>query len=80
MVFTPYYRAEKAQEIASGTGVGLAKAQYVIEQMGGTLKIIETAPNKGTTFALSLRVAEQPTTEAGLEEAMEQGTAFGTGA
>ena len=54
-VFEPFYRAEKSRGIA-GTGLGLSIVKRVVEARGGTVSI-ESEPQQGTTFVLSLPLA-----------------------
>jgi len=51
-VFTPFYRASTARSFA-GTGVGLAGAQGIVAQHGGTISL-ESAPGVGTTVTITL--------------------------
>ncbi len=56
-VFTPFYRASTACGVA-GTGLGLAGAQGIIAQHGGTIAL-ESAPGVGTTVTITLPGAEK---------------------
>jgi len=53
-IFEPLFTTKR-----SGTGLGLAVAQQVIERHGGTI-YVDTAPGAGTTFFLLLSAAEEP--------------------
>ncbi len=50
-VFTPFYRASTARGFA-GTGLGLAGAQGIVAQHGGTIAL-ESAPGVGTTVTIT---------------------------
>jgi signal transduction histidine kinase len=52
-IFSPYYTTK-----AKGTGLGLAGARRAIEAQGGEIRF-ESAPAKGTTFYVTLPVADQ---------------------
>lgn len=52
-VFDPFFTTKN-----EGTGLGLSIAHSIVEQHGGQIRI-ETAPGKGTTFAVSLPVHEE---------------------
>lgn len=54
-IFQPFFSTKGAQ----GTGLGLAVAQKVAEENGGTL-YAESEPGKGTTFTLTLPIFLQP--------------------
>jgi CheY-like chemotaxis protein len=52
-IFEPLFTTKR-----SGTGLGLAVAQQVIDRHGGSIRV-ESAPGKGTTFYILLPAAEQ---------------------
>jgi len=62
-IFTRYYRASTAQGVA-GSGLGLAGAQAIVAQHGGTI-VVESVAGQGTTIVLTLPYV--PTTS-GMEE------------
>jgi signal transduction histidine kinase len=51
-IFTPFFRADKARSIASGTGLGLALVKAIAEWHGGSLTLIDS--KSGAVFKLSL--------------------------
>lgn len=51
-IFTPFYRADRARAIASGTGLGLALVKAIAEWHGGSITLIESRP--GALFKLTL--------------------------
>lgn len=59
LVFQPYFRSEKAKEMASGTGLGLNITKSLIEMQGGRIWF-ESQPGKGTIFHFTLPCAEVP--------------------
>jgi signal transduction histidine kinase len=52
-VFKWFRRAQNAESISTGTGIGLAVVQQVIEQHGGTVEAA-SEPGRGSTFTLRL--------------------------
>ena len=52
-VFTPFRRGRHAARMARGTGIGLAGAQQIVAQHGGTLSA-ESSLGHGSTFTLRL--------------------------
>jgi CheY-like chemotaxis protein len=40
--------------VYGGTGLGLALARRLAEKLGGTLNLLQSAPNQGSTFRLTL--------------------------
>ena len=53
-VFDPYFRAERAQEVAEGTGLGLGICREIIESHGGELTITSDTSGGGTTVTVML--------------------------
>jgi signal transduction histidine kinase len=51
-VFEPFFRADPARQ-GSGTGLGLALAQRIVQAMGGAIRV-ESEPHVGTRFAIEL--------------------------
>jgi nitrogen-specific signal transduction histidine kinase/ActR/RegA family two-component response regulator len=58
-IFEPLFTTKR-----SGTGLGLAVAQQIIERHGGSIHV-DTAPGEGTTFFLLLPAAEQAAVQQG---------------
>ena len=57
-LFDRFYRGEDALVLAqSGTGLGLAIAKQLAEMHGGRLSLARSEPGQGSTFALTLPVA-----------------------
>ena len=57
-LFDRFYRGEDALVLAqSGTGLGLAIAKQLAELHGGRLSLAKSEPGKGSTFVLTLPVA-----------------------
>ena len=57
-IFEPFYRSPSVRSAQiHGTGLGLALAKQVAEWMGGSLTV-QSDPGSGSTFTLSLRVAQ----------------------
>jgi two-component system cell cycle sensor histidine kinase/response regulator CckA len=54
-LFNPFFTTKAA----AGSGLGLASSRKIIEDCGGNI-IAESAEGKGTTFTISLPLAEQP--------------------
>jgi signal transduction histidine kinase len=61
-LFERHYRGVQAQGEIPGTGLGLAIAKELIEQMGGTIKVIGPPSDEthlpGTVFTVSLPFSE----------------------
>ncbi len=56
-IFEPFYRSLRAQSMrAFGSGLGLSMTKRIVEAMGGKISVA-TAPGKGTSFTLHLRIA-----------------------
>ena len=51
-VFDPFFTSKG---VGQGTGLGLAVSYGIIERHGGTI-VVESAPDKGTTFTITLPV------------------------
>ena len=59
-IFKPFYRAPDVQAAQiHGTGLGLALARRIAEDLGGTLSV-SSQPGHGSTFTLTLRAAADP--------------------
>jgi len=56
-VFSPFFRAERAQEMAGGMGLGLAVCRKVIESQGGIITATPR-PGGGADFWFTLQVAD----------------------
>jgi signal transduction histidine kinase len=53
-VFEPFWRGDAART-SPGSGLGLALAKRIVEAMGGGISV-ESAPNRGSRFAILLPV------------------------
>ena len=62
-IFDPFYSTKER-----GTGLGLAFAQQVVKEHGGTIRC-ESAVGRGTSFSVRLPAAEERTAEAATEAA-----------
>ena len=56
-VFEPFYTTKKPGSGLGGTGLGLSVSYGIVENHGGTISV-ESEEGKGTTFIVSLPVAE----------------------
>ena len=56
-IFTRYYRAGNAGQIADGSGIGLAGARHVISAHGGTIDV-QSKVGAGSTFTIQLPVMD----------------------
>ncbi len=56
-IFDPFYRGQAARAAQiHGTGLGLSLTKNIVEAMGGRISV-QSAPGKGSTFTLHLRVS-----------------------
>lgn len=58
-IFERFYKADKSRG-KSGTGLGLSIAKEIMDQLGETITV-QSVIGKGTTFTLSLSIAEEDT-------------------
>jgi PAS domain S-box-containing protein len=58
-LFAPFERLDAAQTDVEGTGIGLTLSRYLTQAMGGTLDV-ESVIEQGSTFSVTLPVAEGP--------------------
>jgi PAS domain S-box-containing protein len=58
-VFKPFDRLGAERSGVQGTGVGLTLSKHLVEQMGGTIEL-ESEPDAGATFVVSLPTASPP--------------------
>jgi signal transduction histidine kinase len=58
-VFEPFRRGANVIGRISGTGIGLASAQRIVERHGGTLSV-ESEAGKGSTFTIRLPLGRAP--------------------
>ena len=56
-LFSPFERLSNADGI-EGSGLGLALSRGLIDEMGGRLGVLHTAPGEGTTFYIDIPIAE----------------------
>jgi two-component system sensor histidine kinase KdpD len=64
-IFEPFYRGPQAARAPwSGSGLGLAIAKGFVEANGGAIAV-ESLPGQGTTFAVSLPIAQEPAVTVG---------------
>ncbi len=57
-IFDRYYRASNVSDQIRGTGLGLAGAQQIVEQHGGTIAVASES-GRGTTFTVRLPLEAQ---------------------
>jgi signal transduction histidine kinase len=58
-IFQPYFTTKE-----TGTGLGLANCQSIIQEHGGSI-LVESHPGRGTTFTILLPLEEAPGAEKG---------------
>ena len=63
-IFERFYKVDRVRPRTGGTGLGLAIARHVIEQHGGRIRV-ESEEGRGSTFIVSLPVAERAETAVG---------------
>jgi len=56
-LFSPFERLSNADGI-EGSGLGLALSRGMVEEMGGRMGVLHTAPGEGTTFYVDLPISE----------------------
>jgi two-component system, OmpR family, phosphate regulon sensor histidine kinase PhoR len=61
-VFEKFYRAEKNKQMAPGTGLGLALAKHIVEDVHRGRLSVQSTLGEGSTFAIVLPGAGQMTT------------------
>ncbi|KND47894.1 MAG: two-component system, NarL family, sensor histidine kinase BarA [Parcubacteria bacterium C7867-006] len=65
LLFRKFQQASSAvlsREATKGTGLGLYISKLLVEQMGGTIELVKSVPNEGSTFRFSLPLSSSPTT------------------
>jgi signal transduction histidine kinase len=58
-VFDKFYRVEKDKQMASGTGLGLPLARYIVEDVHNGQLSVESCLGAGSTFKVRLPSAVQ---------------------
>jgi signal transduction histidine kinase len=53
-IFEKFYRVKKDQKMASGTGLGLALAKHIVEDVHGGALVVESTLGVGSTFSITL--------------------------
>ncbi|HZZ73474.1 MAG TPA: PAS domain-containing sensor histidine kinase [Pirellulales bacterium] len=61
-VFEKFYRVKKDREMAPGTGLGLALAKHIVEDVHGGTLTVASQPGAGSTFTVTLTGAGQTNT------------------
>ena len=64
-VFEPFWRGDPSRS-TSGSGLGLALAQRIVEALGGTISV-ESQPSQGSRFAVMLPYTTEPSVQVGSE-------------
>jgi signal transduction histidine kinase len=60
-LFEPFEQVSDAVvQVYGGNGLGLALSRRLAQQLGGSLRLLRSAPNEGTTFRLILRPLPEP--------------------
>jgi two-component system, OmpR family, phosphate regulon sensor histidine kinase PhoR len=58
-VFEKFYRVKKDKDMAAGTGLGLPLAKHIVEDVHGGKLTVESVPDQGSTFIVTLPAAGQ---------------------
>jgi NADPH-dependent 2,4-dienoyl-CoA reductase/sulfur reductase-like enzyme/rhodanese-related sulfurtransferase/anti-sigma regulatory factor (Ser/Thr protein kinase) len=66
-IFDPFYRSIRHKSNITGTGLGLAIVKRIIDQHRGNIAV-ESVPNSGATFTITLPYLRLERTESGEEE------------
>jgi signal transduction histidine kinase len=61
-IFQQYFRTEESKDFATGTGLGLNIARYLVEMQGGVIWF-ESEYHKGTTFHFTIPITELESVE-----------------
>lgn len=64
-VFEPFWRGDPSRS-TSGSGLGLALSQRIVEALGGTISV-ESQPSQGSRFAVMLPYTTEPSVQVGSE-------------
>ncbi len=58
-IFDKFYRVEKDQNMAAGTGLGLSLAKYIVEDVHGGKLALRSKLGEGSTFSVTVPVAHR---------------------